>query len=96
MEITSILNKLQLTADGQYDNGFYNIQLTDSNEYAKIYTKLCSNAINTEYPSFFTNTNLTTTKATHYFELEDNSKTYNIFLIADFEQDIYTVRIGEK
>jgi hypothetical protein len=43
-----------------------------------------------------TNTNDTLTKMTHYFETDENNYTYQIFLIADYENDKYTLKIGEK
>ena len=85
-DIKPILKRLNIEDTGHYDNHFYVIPLTDSNEYAKIYTKLDSAAINTEYPSY----------ETHYFELEESNVIYNIFLIADYGKDIYYVKIGEK
>lgn len=96
MNIKSILKTLDIEDTGRYDNKFYIIDLEDSNAYAKMYTKLDNNAINTEYPDFHTNTNGTTTKVTNYFEVVDNNITYNIFLIADFDKDAYYVKIGEK
>lgn len=94
--ITSLLKKLALDETGRYDNHFYIINLEDSNEYAKMYTKLGKNAINTEFPNFETNTQHTTTKITNYFEIEEDNILYNIFLIADFKEDKYYIKIGEK
>ena len=95
-DIKDILNRLQIENTGSYDNHFYVIPLADSNEYAKIYTKLDKNAINTEYPEFTKNSNNTTTRIINYFELEENHITYNIFLFANFETDKYYLKIGEK
>lgn len=95
-DIRSILNKLELKDTGKYQNNFYIITLENSDDYARAYTKLDKNAVNTEYPNFGTNTNNTTVKITNYFELEDDNKTYNIFLIADFYKDEYFIKIGEK
>jgi hypothetical protein len=95
-DIKTILNRLQIDNTGSYENHFYLIPLADSNEYAKIYTKLDKNAINTEYPEFTKNSNNTTTKIINYFELEEDSIIYNIFLFADFEEDRYYIKIGEK
>ena len=95
-DITPILKKLKLKDTGIYDNHFYVISLKDSNEYAKMYTQLDENAVNTEYPDFETNTNSSTIKVTNYFEVEENNTTYNIFLIADFENDKYYIKIGNK
>ncbi len=94
--IETLLNRLNIQNDGRYDNQFYVINLENSNEYAKMYTKLEKNAVNTEYPSFGTNTNNNTIKITNYFEIEENNIPYNIFLIADFDKDLYYVKIGEK
>lgn len=95
-DIKNVLARLELDKTGAYDNHFYVIPLTDSNDYAKVYTKLDKNAINTEYPEFTQNTNNTTTRIVNYFELEEDSITYNIFLFADFDNEKYYVKIGEK
>ena len=55
--IKDILARLGIEETGRYDNHFYIIQIENSDEYAKMYTKLEKNAINTEYPTFGTNTN---------------------------------------
>ena len=95
-DIKAVLKKLNIAKSGSYDNHFYVIPISDSNEYAKIYTLLDANAINTEYPEFTKNTSNTTTKIINYFELDEDSITYNIFLFADFENDTYYIKIGEK
>ena len=68
--------------------------LNFNDDYAKMYTKLSKNAIDTEFPTFGTNTNNSTVKVTNYFELEEDNNTYNIFLIADFDKDKYYLKIG--
>lgn len=92
--IEKILNRLEIQDSGKYENQFYKIDIQDSDEYAKYYTKLSNNAINTEFPSFGTNTNNSTVKITNYFELEVDNNTYLIFLIADFDSDKYYLKIG--
>lgn len=92
--IKNILTRLGIEETGRYDNHFYIIQIEDSNDYAKMYTKLEKNAINTEYPTFGTNTSNSTVKITNYFELEENNKKYLLFLIADFDKDEYYLKIG--
>lgn len=87
--ILNILTKLDISATGFYDNHFYIINLKDSDEYARTYTKLCKNAINTEYPNFDT-----TSKITNYFEIDESGNTYLIFLIANFAVDKYYLKIG--
>ena len=94
-EIKSILDRLEFTATGRYENHFYIIPIENSDEYAKIYTKLSKNAIDTEYPTFGTNTNNATIKVTNYFELEENNSKYLLFLIADFQNDKYYLKIGD-
>ena len=94
--IDKILDKLQLPNTGRYDNHFYVIDLEDSNEYARVYTKLDKNAINTEFPEFAKNTNESLIKVTNYFEIEIENVTYDIFLIADFNEDKYYVKIAER
>lgn len=96
LDATEILKKLKIGKKGKYENQMYVIDLADSNEYAKMYTLLCDNAINTEFPNFGVNTNDSTVKITNYFETEINNQTYNIFLIADFGEDHYYVKIGER
>jgi hypothetical protein len=95
-DIKNILNRLEIDEPGRYDNHFYVISLPDSNAYARMYTKLDKNAINTEYPEFTSNSNNATEKIVNYFELEEEEITYNIFLFADFKNGKYYVKIGEK
>lgn len=92
--IKNILARLEITDTGTYDNRFYIINMENSDEYAKMYTKLNKNAINTEFPTFGTNTNNSTVKVTNYFELEEDNITYSLFLIADFDNDKYYLKIG--
>ena len=93
-DIKDILTRLEIDLTGTYNNHFYVIQLENSNEYAKMYTKLNKNAINTEYPTFGTNTSDSTVKITNYFEIEEENNKYLIFLIADFQNDEYYLKIG--
>lgn len=92
--IKQILDRLEIEMTGKYENHFYKIDLEDSDEYAKIYTKLEKNAINTEFPSFGSNSNKATVKITNYFELELNNEKYLLFLIADFQTGEYYLKIG--
>ena len=92
--IKNILTRLDITETGTYDNHFYIINIDNSDDYAKMYTKLSKNAINTEFPTFGTNTSNSTVKVTNYFELEEDNDIYNIFLIADFDNDKYYLKIG--
>ena len=92
--VKKILDRLDIDDTGTYDNQFYVIQLEDSNDYARVYTKLSKNAINTEFPSFGTNTNNSTVKITNYFELEEDNHKYLLFLIADFAAEEYYLKIG--
>jgi hypothetical protein len=92
--VKDILNRLEITETGTYDNHFYIIPIEDSNEYAKMYTKLEKNAINTEYPTFGINKSNSTVKITNYFELEEDNNKYLLFLIADFDKDEYYLKIG--
>jgi hypothetical protein len=95
-DIRNVLQRLGLENSGRYENHFYIIPLADSNEYARTYTKLDKNAINTEYPEFTSNSNNATEKIVNYFEIEEDEITYNIFLFADFKNEKYYVKIGEK
>lgn len=92
--LKNVLARLQIDDTGKYDNHFYIVDLDNSDEYAKTYTKLSKNAINTEFPTFGTNTNDATVKITNYFELEEDNTKYILFLIADFQQDKYYLKIG--
>ena len=92
--IQDILNRLEIAETGTYNNRFYIINIENSDDYAKMYTKLSKNAINTEFPTFGTNSNNSTIKVTNYFELEEDNNTYRIFLIADFDNDKYYLKIG--
>ena len=92
--VKNILARLEIEDTGTYDNHFYVIYLDNSDAYSKMYTKLSKNAINTEYPSFGTNTSDSTVKITNYFELEENNIKYLLFLIADFTNDTYYLKIG--
>lgn len=92
--VQNILTKLGIEDTGRYDNHFYIIDIEDSNAYAKMYTKLSKNAINTEFPTFGTNTSDSTVKITNYFEIEEDNITYRIFLIADFDNDTYYLKLG--
>ena len=85
--IKDILKRLDIQETGSYKDHFYVIPLANSNDYARMYTKLDKNAINTEFPEFAKNTKETTTKITNYFEIEENNVTYDIFLFADFNND---------
>ena len=95
-DIKNILKRLDIEDSGRYENHFYIIPLANSNEYARMYTKLDKNAINTEYPEFTANSNNNTEKVVNYFEVEEAEITYNIFLFADFKNEKYYVKIGEK
>ena len=92
--VKNILTRLGIEETGQYDNHFYIIPIDNSNDYAKMYTKLEKNAINTEYPTFGTNSSNATVKITNYFELEEDNNKYLLFLIADFDKDEYYLKIG--
>lgn len=94
--IEKVLDKLGLEANGRYDNHFYIIPIANSNEYAEMYSHLSEVAVNTEYPEFTSNTNSSTVKVVNYFEAEIDDKTYNIFLIANFDEDTYYIKIGER
>lgn len=94
-DIKNILTRLEIDNTGRYENHFYIIPIDNSDEYAKVYTKLSKNAIDTEYPTFGTNTNDATVKITNYFELEENNDKYLLFLIADFQKDEYYLKIGD-
>ena len=92
--VKNILARLEIEDTGTYDNHFYIIQIDNSDDYARMYTKLNKNAINTEYPTFGTNTSDSTVKITNYFELEEDNNKYLLFLIADFANDEYYLKIG--
>ena len=92
--VQTILDRLEIEDTGRYENHFYIIDLENSDEYAKMYSKLTKNAINVEYPTFGTNTNDSTVKITNYFEIDENNITYRLFLIANFDEDTYYLKLG--
>ena len=92
--VQKVLDRLEIEDTGRYDNHFYIINIENSDEYAKMYTKLSKNAINTEFPTFGTNTSDSTVKITNYFEIEEDNITYRLFLIADFDNDNYYLKLG--
>lgn len=94
--LSELLNALDIKERGRYDNQYYIIKLQDSNEYAKMYSQLDKLAINTEYPYFEQNTNKSLKKVMNYFEYSLNDADYKLFLIADFENNVYFLKIGEK
>ena len=95
-DIKNLLKKLNIKDTGRYDNHFYVIDLKDSNEFAKFYTKLDKNATNLEFPTQEYNTNDNLTKTTFYFETNEDNTTYQIFLIGDYKEEKYLLKIGEK
>lgn len=95
-DIRDVLKKLDLKDTGVYKDHFYIINIDNSDDYAKMYTKLEQNAINTEYPNIGKNSSNNTVRMTHYFEVEVNNITYTLFLIADFDQDKYYLKISEN
>ena len=92
--VQKVLDRLEIEDTGRYDNHFYIIDIESSDKYAKMYTKLTKNAINTEFPTFGTNTSDSTVKITNYFEIEEDNITYRLFLIADFDNDNYYLKLG--
>jgi hypothetical protein len=96
MDIEKLLKELGLKNTGRYDNHFYIIDIDNSNDYAKMYSLLDEKAINTEYSSFGTNKSNNTIKVTNYFEKDIDNVTFMMFLIADFENDAYYLKIREK
>lgn len=94
--IKEVLKKLELEDVGTYDNNFYVVPIENSDEYARIFSRLEKKAVNTGYPSFGQNTSGNVVKVANYFELDVDNVTYNLFLVADFNADKYYLRIGEK
>ena len=95
-DIKAILKRLDIQETGHYDNHFYVIPLKDSNDYAKMYTKLDTHAINTEYPEFTKNSSNATVKVVNYFELEEDNVMYDIFLFANFDTGKYYLKITDR
>lgn len=95
--IANILKRIDLdkNGNGQYNDNFYEIVLADSDEYSSVYSQLDKAAINTEFPGFGVNSSKNTVKITNYFEIDEDNEKYNIFLIADFDNDKYIVRIAK-
>lgn len=96
-QIKKLLKTLGITSGiVRTDGDFYILDLQDSNEYSKFYTLLDEKAQNTEYPSFETDTAHNTTKIINYFEYVLDEIFYNFFLIADFANDKYYLKIREQ
>ena len=94
--IKEILDKLELEPVGRFEKNFYIIKIDDSDQYATAYSLLNKNAINTEYPNFEKNSANSLNKVINYFEFEHEGLVYDIFLIADFKNDDYQIKIGER
>ena len=94
-DITEILDKLGLGKEGVYNDGFYVIDIDNSDDYARYQTRLSKIANDSENPSQELNTDDTLVKWTSYYTMEVNSKTYNLFLIADFDNNTYQLKIGK-
>ena len=94
-EIDKVLKYLNLKDIGTYDDLFYIYPIKSSDEYATMHTKLDQLAKNEEYPGYVADTAKNTTKITTYFELTLDDITYGLFLIGDFENDEYRLRIKE-
>lgn len=94
--IKAVLKTLGLDDIGTYDNNFYVVPIENSDEYARVFSRLDKKAENTGYPSFGQNTSGNVVKVANYFELDVENVTYNLFLVADFTEDRYYLRIGEK
>jgi hypothetical protein len=95
-DIKPLLKRLKIEDTGTYENHFYIVNIADSNEYAKMYTKLVNNTINLEYPTQENDSNKNLIKTTHYFKTTEDDITYELFLIGDLENDQYYLKIGEK
>lgn len=93
-DIDKILKNLHIEKEGRYENHFYIIDLEDSNEYAKMYSKLDKYAINLEEPNFGKNTNNSTVNIINYFSYSYDDMDYTIFLFARFDSGTYYIKIG--
>lgn len=81
----------QLGIDKSYTkggNGLYNIDIEDSDEYGKIYSKLDKSDLIDEIPD---SSQMTYETASIQFENDD----YLITLLADFNEDTYKMTIKE-
>lgn len=96
IDIDGLLKKLKIKKQGKEEGRFYVIPLENSDEYLKMYSHLNEIAINTENPSVGANSSKNVVKITNYFEIDHDDVSYNIFLIANFEEDAYYLKIGEK
>lgn len=94
--ISKLLDQLHLDKTGHYDNKCYIIPLASSDEYAKIYSRLNKYAVNTEYPNIQKNESNIITDVVNYFEATVDDKPYDLFLMADFINDVYKLKIKES
>ncbi len=83
MYLEKFLSKIGITQRGHYTkNGSYVIDLEDSDEYGKIYSRLdkCEELVEDEDSSTLT---------VHNSNIVFESDEYHCVLIADFDQDLY-------
>lgn len=95
-DILDLLKKLDIEERGAYEDEFYVIRLRNSDAFGEMYGKLDGEATNLGDPSIGVNTNDTTTDITGYFETDMGDATYELYLMADFANDAYELRIKEK
>ena len=95
-DLEDVIEELSLAGEGTYKNHFYVINIANSDDYAKMYTHLSKVAINTEYPAFDDTPNKATDSLVSYFEYYKDDDTYLLFLMADFANDTYKLKIGRK
>ena len=93
--ITELLDRLGFEKNGRWENGFYVIPIPDSDTFALYETRLSMRANDSENPSQESNTNRSLVKWTDYYTIDVNNITYNLFLIADFENNEYLLKIKE-
>lgn len=94
-DIKKVLKLLNIKDEGYYEDIFYVLPLKDSNQLAKMHTKLSEVAQNLEYPVFKLNTAKNTTGLSAVFTLVVDEVQYGIFLLGDFDQDSYKLKIRE-
>ena len=91
---TEVLKKLNINKKGSYSSKEeFVVDIEDSDEYGKIYSKLDNNPYVSLYEE---NCHVTADNATMYFEFEpDDDTTFILILTADFNENIYKLSIKQ-
>lgn len=87
-EVIKLLDDLGLDPTGDFDEHRYIVQLEDSDEYARYYTKL-------DEASDFQLVDSSSISAEHVNVLTYSDNTYKLKLSANFDDNYYTLSVEE-